>query len=329
MSENNTYKNIPILNSLRFFAAFSVCIFHFVCTTNGLIFNKIALSFFDNGRYGVQMFFVISGFVIPWSMYNANYKLKNIFSFLLKRLIRLEPSYVVSIIFTIFIILTLRLLLNIYDAEFSFMQIILHLGYLIPFSVGYKWINEVYWTLAIEFQYYILISLLFPLFMKSNSVYRYLLYFLFLTLGINSNGAFLPHWLPNFLMGITLFLKMINKIKFIEFYSFLILSCIWSLYFQSIGSCLYSLATVLIILLFNKTNLKIPSFLGEFSYSVYLIHNFTGAILINILSIYAVQVWQKMILLIFAVIITYSLAWGMYNTIEKPSKKWSSKIKFR
>lgn len=325
MSEN---KNIPILNSLRFFAAFSVCTFHFVCTVNDFINDKLTLSIFNNGKYGVQMFFVISGFVIPWSMYNARYKIKNIFKFLLKRFLRLEPPYILSIFFAMFVILMRQKILDNFDVQFSFTQILLHFGYLIPFFEDYKWLNNVYWTLAVEFQYYLLIALLFPLFIHSNSIYRYFLYLLFFVLGLNSNVHFLPHWLPIFLMGIALFLKMIEKIKAIEFYLLLLLLSVWSICFYDMACWIYSMATVLLILYFNKTAPKIPTFLGGFSYSVYLIHNFTGGTLINVLSHHIVSVWQKILLIIFGVIITYIAAWIMYLIIEKSSKKWSAKIKY-
>lgn len=328
MLENKIYKNIPILNSLRFFAAFSVCVFHFVCTTNGLIYNELIIFIFDHGKYGVQMFFVISGFVIPWSMYNSNYKINKIFKFLLKRFLRLEPPYIISMILFISIILTLRIGLNIFDVQFSLEQILLHFGYLIPFFEGFKWLNDVYWSLAIEFQYYLLISILFPLFIHSNSIYRYILYFLFLSLSINSNFSFIFYWLPIFLMGIIIFLKFIEKIKIIEFYSLLLLLTIWVIYFYGIACGVFSIVTVILILYFKNNELKTLSFLGEFSYSLYLIHNFTGAILINLLSPYMINLWQKLLLLIFSLVISYILAWVMFILIEKPSKKWSATIKY-
>ena len=328
MLNNTTAKNIPILSSLRFFAAFSVIMFHFVCTVTGFINDELTLSLFDNGKNGVQMFFVISGFIIPWSMYYSNYKIQYIFKFLLKRLLRLEPPYIVSIFFAMFVIVMRQKILNNFDVQFSFTQILLHFGYLIPFFEKYNWLNGVYWTLAVEFQYYILISLLFPLFTHSNSIYRYLLYILFLILGLNSNVHFLPHWLPIFLMGIILFLKMINKIKMIEFYSLLLILSIWSLYLNDIGCGIYSLGTVLLILFFNQTSLQIPAFLGEFSFSVYLIHNFTGGTLINVFSHNMVVLWQKILLILSAVIISFLSAWVMYMIIEKPSKKWSAKVKY-
>src|SRR5882762_3693640 len=149
-----TNNNIQILNSLRAFAALSVCLYHFICTTTGFISNEIILNFFSNGKYGVQMFFVISGFVIPWAMYNAKYYLKNIFQFIIKRLSRLEPPYIISIILAILFIIARQNILHNNDVDFSFTQLALHFGYLIPFFKHYNWLNQVYWTLAIEFQYY-------------------------------------------------------------------------------------------------------------------------------------------------------------------------------
>lgn len=328
MLNNSTAKNIPILNSLRFFAAFSVMMFHFVCKGTGFIKNEFILSLFNNGQYGVQMFFIISGFIIPWSMYYSRYKIQNIFKFLLKRLLRLEPPYIVSIFFAMFVIVMRQNILNNFDVQFSFTQILLHFGYLIPFFENYDWLNSVYWTLAIEFQYYILISLLFPLFIHSNSIYRYILYMLFLVLGLNTNVYFLPHWLPIFLMGIILFLKMSHKIKLIEFYLLLLFLGIWTIYLYDVACCIFSLSTVFLILFFTKTSLRIPTFFGEFSYSLYLIHGFTGGTVINVFSHYVVFLWQQKLLIVFGIIISVLSAWVMYTIIEKPSKKWSAKIKY-
>jgi peptidoglycan/LPS O-acetylase OafA/YrhL len=155
LKEIKTY-NIVILDSLRAFAAISVCLFHFVCTTTGYIKGEWILELFSIGKYGVQMFFVISGFVIPWAMFNARFEFKNFFTFLFKRLARLEPPYIFSV-FLVLIILFLReylLGLNTDHIHVSVKQVLLHFGYLIPFFEEYKWLNQVYWTLAIEFQYY-------------------------------------------------------------------------------------------------------------------------------------------------------------------------------
>src|SRR3989344_379820 len=94
-------RHIPILDSLRAIAALSVCFYHFVCGPIDFITNEGVLDFFSFGKYGVQLFFVISGFVIPWSISSSNYEIKRYFHFLLKRFLRLEPPYIFSIILVV------------------------------------------------------------------------------------------------------------------------------------------------------------------------------------------------------------------------------------
>lgn len=203
-----------MLDSLRAFAAISVCLFHFVCTTTGYINTQWILDFFSIGKYGVQLFFVISGFVIPWAMFSAKFKFDNFFQFFFKRLIRLEPPYVASLITMLVIIYARSIFIQPSSAQVhpSITQVFLHFGYLIPFFHEYKWLNDVYWTLAIEFQYYIFIALTFPLITKPNLVIRIAFYVLFIVASFTTKSTFLPFWLPFFGLGIVLFLQLANLI---------------------------------------------------------------------------------------------------------------------
>ena len=81
MNQYSKGTEIPVLESLRAFAATSVCLYHFVCTTTDYVHNESVLNLFSLGEYGVHLFFVISGFIIPWSMYRAGYEIKHFFTF--------------------------------------------------------------------------------------------------------------------------------------------------------------------------------------------------------------------------------------------------------
>jgi peptidoglycan/LPS O-acetylase OafA/YrhL len=80
---------VEIVDPLRGLAALAVAWFHF---TNGSGFVKTEW-LRASGRYGwlgVEVFFVISGFVIPYSMYCGGYRPRQHFGrFLAKRIARL------------------------------------------------------------------------------------------------------------------------------------------------------------------------------------------------------------------------------------------------
>jgi peptidoglycan/LPS O-acetylase OafA/YrhL len=93
----------------------------------------------DYGWLGVQVFFVISGFVIPYSMYCGGYRPWQHFGrFLAKRLVRLEPPYLVSIVvfITLWYLSALSPGFRGSPPELSTPQLLCHVGYLNTF-VGY------------------------------------------------------------------------------------------------------------------------------------------------------------------------------------------------
>lgn len=321
---------IAILDSLRAFAAISVCLYHFVCTTTGYIQTEWILNFFSFGKYGVQLFFVISGFIIPWSMYKANYRLNNFFMFLLKRLARLEPPYLFSLVLAIFVLGVRWLVLGQSEnlQEISVPRIFLHFGYLIPFFKDYEWINQVYWTLAVEFQYYLFIALIFVPLATLGIAIRILIYLVFLALAFCFDSRFLPYWLPVFLLGVLVFLFKSQIIGAHEYYVVTFITALFSVYFYSIGEVLYMLLPVVLILYFSDKEFKIGHFLGKFSYSLYLMHPIIGATFINVISHHVQHPVGKLLVIIGGVLITVFGSWLVYRLVELPSKKLSSRLKY-
>lgn len=328
---NPKNSNIPILDSLRAFAALSVCLFHFVCTTTGYIESKWILNIFDVGQYGVQTFFVISGFVIPWAMHHAGYQFKNFFSFLLKRISRLEPPYLVSIVIALMLLFVREKFLGKQNdhIELSIKQIMLHLGYLIPFFKDYHWLNSVYWTLAVEFQYYLLIALLFIPLIKSGLIGRIVIY---ISIGLFSfcfPENFLPYSLPVFLFGILLFLLKASYIKKEEYYTATIILTGFCLWRYPLASVIFTIIPVIGILFFEKIKVAGLHFAGKFSYSIYLIHPLLGASFINILSHRFTGSFEKLLVIAGGLLFTFISAYVMYLIVEKPSKKLSASIIYK
>ncbi len=278
LQQNNSY--FPILDSLRAFAAISVCLHHFVNTTTDYIQTTWILDIFSVGKYGVQMFFVISGFIIPWSMYQAKFKIQHFFKFALKRFSRLEPPYIISILIVI-VVLWGRdyfLHLNNFNTEVTSTRIFLHFGYFIPFFENYKWFNGAYWTLAIEFQYYFFIALLFVPLINSNLLLRIIIGMSVIALSFIGDGNFLPYWLPVFYIGINAFMyKSEKSITKYEFGITLFLLVFFCLYKYSFASVVYMIIAVITIVCFSQYKIPVLNFFGKMSYSIYLIHGSIGA----------------------------------------------------
>lgn len=325
-------RQVNIIDSLRSFAAISVCLFHFVCTTIGLEYPAMMSAIIAYGQNGVLVFFVISGFIIPWSMYYKNYRPGSMLKFMAKRLIRLEPPYLASILL-ILIIAFIKTRFHIgvdSPEEITAARIGLHFGYLINFFPEYKWLNNVYWTLAIEFQYYLLMSFMYLLFVHKSlwlRVAAYLLCFGMAWFVPDSSLSHFPAYAPLFLFGISVFQYKARLVGVLECGTVMVACFVYNYAAMSTVSACFGLATALVILFFSEIKIPVLNWLGKMSYSIYLIHPVIGAAVINTLSRYAHTTWTKLVILVAGLIVTFVSSYIMYLLIEKPSKKLSSKIK--
>jgi peptidoglycan/LPS O-acetylase OafA/YrhL len=153
---------IPEVDGLRFVAIISVIVFHMY----GEYFTQKALPPWQEGgdtvawliftgHFGVQLFFVISGFVLalPFAQHHLDggrpVKLKD---YLLRRLTRLEPPYIISLI--------IYVIVRFYFAGYNVEKIIelmphfwAHVFYVHGFiygsisQPGYVSVNHVTWSL--------------------------------------------------------------------------------------------------------------------------------------------------------------------------------------
>jgi peptidoglycan/LPS O-acetylase OafA/YrhL len=315
---------------LRGFAALSVCLFHYVCTTTGYINDKLVLSIFEFGSRGVQVFFIISGMVIPLSMITLGYKYSSFKVFILKRFIRIEPPYLVSVAIGVVYLYSRNFLLpaGTVDVTPSFRDVLLHLGYLIPFVDGAKWVNTVYWTLSVEFQYYLYLALIFPLVLSNLFWRRAIFYFLLLLPPFFvESEAFFFHWSAFFLLGIVYILWITQKIERKEYFVVSAL-CTLSLVFNNeLIDLIVGLLTVSVIHFFKSFTFNFGKRLGNISYSLYLLHTLIGGAFVNVMSHKYTLPYQKFFVILIGVIISLASAAIFYRFIEKPSQQYTKKIK--
>lgn len=332
VSTSNQVKSLPkyisVVNALRGFASVIVCIFHLICLPLGFLENSFIYQIAPFGKYGVQIFFVITGVVIPLSLINSQYNYSKFGKFMLKRIIRIEPPYLFSIIAAVlFILLKNYFLTNSPHSIPSAANLLLHIGYLIPFFKDQHWFIIVFWTMAVEFQFYILISLIFPLLTHQKLPARLFIYCLiFGSASIFTNQEFTLVWLPVFMMGIIYINLILEKIKKLEFILILAVSSCFSFFLLGFTITFVSVITLAVIHFFASYQNKLADFFGNISYSLYLTHTIFGSAVTNFFVPHVTTLSAKLLVVLFSFIFSVIAAYVFYLLIEKPSKKLASKI---
>ncbi len=139
---------LDYLDSIRGIAAFSVLVFHYTLNIRqeieaykiGEVYFEVIDNYFDLGKWGVIMFFVLSGMVIPYSIKGGSKE--DIKKFVISRFFRLYPVYWVSVLF--------GAVLFDKDLFTSLINITMFQQFL-----GVENVIGLYWTLQIEMVFYI------------------------------------------------------------------------------------------------------------------------------------------------------------------------------
>lgn len=295
-------------------------------------FDKAIL---DAGQIGVSVFFVISGFVLPLSL-QRSYRFQDFPRFLARRFVRIEPTYLASMVVAIAWVWTVtRLAPNATPWQFDLGQIGAHLMYLVPFT-DYKWVNEVYWTLAIEFQFYLFIGAFFTIFRRTantNLILAGVLILLFSAVTFLAEFCKpiqIIHYAPYFGMGMLAWLVCcypVAKVLHVVLLSALVL--IGSFVGLSISNLLFG-ALAFFLILYWKPKKSPWRFFGTISYSLYVIHPPIVA-LEHIIGLRLVGTVIKPFLFILplgTMAVCIGAAWVLYKLVEEPTMRLSKKIRY-
>jgi peptidoglycan/LPS O-acetylase OafA/YrhL len=316
---------IGIVGALRGFAALAVCWYHFIYGQNTWL--KWTGKY---GWLGVHIFFVISGFIIPYSLYQYRYSIRDYFRFTGKRLARLHPPYLASIGVVVALGYAMMLIPH-WQAprpDTSLISVASHFFYLNDF-IGRPWLNVVYWTLGIELQWYLLLGLVFPLLAHrrwSMQVAGALL--LILGHRIVPTEHIIFHIVPVFLIGVFVFQYRMGLSS--GWRMLVSVGAMFAIMKTPIGMpvSVVSVSTGLLIAFVTLENRWLLE-LGKVSYSLYLLHIPIGLRVIDFMS--RLPFSGELIVVIDVIAIGASLYASVlfYRWIEAPSQKWSSAIKIK
>ncbi len=162
MNSSGTSLYFPHLNLLRAFAALTVVLYHIIRLKPWPEFpaHTFPFQWFDYGWMAVDIFFVLSGFVI---MLTAQAELAQGGQaqkrFVIRRLTRILPLYFLTLFADLFIRQP-ELLQN----DMFWAHLMLHVGMIHNWSIAaHDSIDGPNWTLAFEMQFYLLVWVLMPL----------------------------------------------------------------------------------------------------------------------------------------------------------------------
>jgi peptidoglycan/LPS O-acetylase OafA/YrhL len=345
------------IDGLRGIAAMSVVIYHLTGnleTSLSLWVPQSLLTIASLGYLGVPVFFVISGFVISASISNNNITLRYFGNFVLRRSIRLDPPYWISIVIAFLLLYSKNYYLNSNDPIPTSASVISHIFYLQELLGFNSQISQVYWTLCLEIQFYLfyIISLaicqiIARKYQLGEYIYIHILC-VFLT-GLYSlsldhelfvleiEGLFFQNW-HYFLMGIFLSLQS----RGIRFATQIIL--IW-LAIEIIllglnGIKAYALTglltSIFIFIAVEKKLLNtiftgyIIQYLGRISYSLYLLHADLGWKVISFGKVYFGEDMKpilSILVLCSGIVISIAAAHILNKLVEKPSLLLASKLR--
>lgn len=328
------------IESIRAFAALSVALFHFTNTYHDdtfMISNEGVRSFFTLGAQGVEIFYVISGFIIPYALFHGRYQLKNYFSYLLKRLSRLLPPYYITIalITLVGFILHTYVWLSGYNIEWRNIaanavfgvDFISSSDVLIPYFPDNRWINPVFETLKVEVQFYFVVGLLFPLFQKKE-LYLILSALVFLSIGvltIPDNTVFIHS--PYFFLGIAAF--YIRERGWNLTNTLIVALCATSLFGFYVWQDFFAGLLAFGLIMWMPSEFRFMRITGKISYSYYLIHGLAGGQFLYFVRKTDLYHDYPALMVIFAISISWIAAYLIYFCIEKPSLSLSKRIKYK
>ena len=319
----------------------------------GVFFAHYNLFGIHSGGFGVDIFFIISGFIIA---YVVNYSTKNFF---IKRVIRVTPLYLIATLVIVFLVLIAPNLFK--SVVFNFEALMKSIFY-IPYRIDQSGpILSLGWTLNFEMFFYVSMTLCILIFKKTKYlilICSLMLVFFLIILNIFTLNSyplifFKEGLLPEFIFGLLLFyywqfLQNVNLNNMLRFGSFILalLSFVFLIYNdithdfsfldrninRGIPSLIIVAGFMSIEPFLNGKNkiVKFISLIGDSSYAMYLFHPF---ILFGFTRVVFPLTFGEetsvLIEILKFIIVSISLIFGsilIYKLIDKPLNDYLKKV---
>jgi peptidoglycan/LPS O-acetylase OafA/YrhL len=326
-----------LLDGLRILAALAVVVYHFTARENsawGIPVDQVFPQFARLsalGAFGVQLFFIISGFVILLSAWG-----RSVGDFAASRVGRLFPGYWAGVI------LTSILLLLIWPEghDISMTQALTNLS-MLQAPLGVEDVDGVYWTLWVELKFYILIGV-FMLIGITKARILFVCAFWPIAAALSETigskmlvQLLMPEYAPLFAGGMLLFL-MLREGATAPCWLLLGVNFMFAAHQATTGqfrqvqefsrqsypdlvcwliiAALFAVVAAVTLTKLNRISLAGLSAAGALTFPLYLIHEYWGWWFISILN----PVLPQKAVLVVAILLCLAMAWLIRKYIEAP-----------
>jgi peptidoglycan/LPS O-acetylase OafA/YrhL len=329
---------LAALDGLRFLAAVSVMVFHYTVAwrLDGVhppsYFLPADWKYAVYGCLGVEVFFVISGFVICMSSWG-----RRLGDFFTSRVSRLYPAYWVAVLLTTLVAVAAPLSGGIWGlVDPTPVGVAMNLT-MVQEPMGVGSIDGVYWTLFVELRFY----LLFVIPVMLGLTYRRVVFFCaaWMTVSVLSpmlaspllNAVAVPNYAGYFVAGILMYLiHRFGRSPLL----FAMVAFTWIVNMHTVtrrveklgdyptwpGIVIITVAYAIIMAIalgwLNRVRWGWLTTAGALTYPLYLLHQRIGYTVIR--TVYVAFRPPAWLVLIGTAVLMLALAWAVHRLVEKP-----------
>lgn len=299
------------------------------------ILNKIHFNF---GPFGVALFFLISGFVIPITLEKCNLK-----EFAIRRFFRIIPTYALGLAITCSIL--------IFSAHYigekfnhNLWDYIINSTLIFQYIFRVKTIDHLNWTLIVEAYFYISIALVAKFILLKNQskfiIYPTGLFIIALFLTFIKDKSFV--WIIGYIifMSIGTFIylnyrKVLTKAKsaayigftYAMFLSYILINPVHNKAFINAYCINYTLALVVFLACYKTRNKlkfnKFFNYIADISYPLYIIH---GVGSYAIMSMLYQTIPNMLVCLAASLVFSFGTAIVLHHYVELPMTKLGKEL---
>lgn len=310
------------LDALRGLAALAVVLFH-MTTRYEIDFGHTSAPLFSVpwGPFGVQLFFALSGFVIFMTLERTTRPM----DFIVSRASRLYPAYWAAILLTTAVVwaggmTALQVPAGVVAANFTMVQKFA----LLPDVDG------VYWTLAVELSFYIVMFALWSLGLLRRIEWVLVgwiglkwLWWLVPDLSWRLGLLLIQNYIPFFAIGICAYRIYARQRRLVEVAPIIAFALVTTCVLDGPAYLAVGLLATAVFLGFANGRLgwlgaRPLAWLGGVSYTLYLLHENIGFTIINRLEGAGLN---ANLAILAAIAVSLLLAWGVTTLVEQPAMR--------